>query len=61
MVKVYDCRRKQPNAKKVKMGFVKSSDELVSTVKEINIITPSDFESVRMEVNNSKRRMNSEY
>jgi len=57
-VKLFDLRRKQPNGKKVRLGFVKTQDELASRDVTNTQLSSQDLEQIKIEVNTSKRKLN---
>lgn len=60
-VKLFDLRRRQPNGKKVKLGFVRSQNELTSSEELDRQVSKDDLEQIRQEVNASKRKLNRDY
>ena len=56
IVRMFDMRRKTPNQRILKLGFLKSQNELKSTEEIENQIATYDIPVVAKEVNKSKRR-----
>jgi hypothetical protein len=56
LVRMFDMRRKTPNTRILKLGFLKRQDELQSSEEVENQIATYDIPVVAKEVNKSKRR-----